>query len=97
MVYGDGNEKEIALLPFIFMSNPRKSIPRLRDNHFRSSDDEYELIAHESFESDVSMEEMTRRKWFGPGWLKRLDKLKKKHRKQGLQESFFFHPKKCLE
>lgn len=83
------------------MSAPiRKSVPRTRgglkrplDVHLGTNEQEYELMARESWLAEQSIAEATRRKWCTPGWEKRLEKAKLECRKLGEPDETFMHPK----
>jgi hypothetical protein len=63
------------------------------DVHFFTDFDEYEYIQRFVFNSDIPMAEACRNKWFSIGWRNHLERLRKQHKKQGLEDQRFWHKK----
>lgn len=67
-----------------------------RDIHFYANDDRYEYLMREAKEFPVylqSMQHVIDEKLFGKDMEKRLDSLRKKHRKLNIPDKLFLHPK----
>ena len=67
------------------------------DVHFFTDFDEYEFIKRVTFDLDLSIAEATRLIWFPPKWLKRLEAMRKAHRKSGLADYRFLHKKQIKQ
>ena len=80
-----------AAIAHLFMKSER----RPRDNHWRSHDDEYEFMAHESFATKISVSEITRSLWFPPGWRKRLEQRRIEHK--DIDPRYYMHPQLLKE
>lgn len=63
------------------------------DNHYRSSGDEYELIARIAYKKGISIAEYTRNKLIPPNPESALSKLRFEQREEGHPDEWFIHPK----
>lgn len=61
---------------------------------WRTTDDGYEFIMRVCFAEGKKFIEKQREMWFPRGWEKKLDRLRAKHRKAGIPDANFWHPRK---
>lgn len=81
-------------IPGIMKPKKRKPIPsRPIDNHYRTTPEEYELIARIAHEKGMSIADYTRSKLIPPHPQIKLDELRSSQRRQGDPDEWFQHPK----
>lgn len=69
-----------------------------RQQKIYTTDEEYELIAREAWENGTpTFQHYTLAKLIPSGAKARLAELRREHRKRGLDDTLFYHPKKLKE
>lgn len=72
----------------------KKKFESARDLHWQVSDEEWERIRRKMFdEGFLGYSQAERYYWFADGWKQELAKQRIKHRRAGIDDRLFLHPK----
>ena len=74
-------------------ANGRPKKARTLDNHYRSNDVEYELIARTAHKKNLTIAEYTRSRMIPPNPEAQLETLRAEQRKARIPDDWFTHPK----